>query len=82
MTNLSVHQMRVFNVFKAKNSDIPIEDIYCMVYGHAEANRAGVTVRDMQMKLAPTFKSINKKLKNGRIEVGALKQTYRYSTGD
>lgn len=84
--NFTVHQQRVLDAFSKKDTDVAIGKIYAHVYDLPLKHVcAGHTVREMQQKLAPTFKVINDKLykANGTyllIEPGNTKQTYRLST--
>jgi len=59
-----------------KDTDIDIAVLYHRVYGDA----GHASARDMQMKLAPIFATINEKLTRGLIEPGNVKRTYRYSS--
>lgn len=75
------HQQKVLDSLKPRNKDIPISKIFLAVYGIAAWREKGITIRDMQQKLAPTFAEINSKLKEPHIiKPGFFKQTYRYST--
>lgn len=72
---LSSHQDKVFAAFHRFNTDIDIAVLYTRIYGDA----GQMTARDMQQKLAPTFKAINCKI-SGVIEPGETKRTYRLNT--
>jgi len=71
---LTEHQEEVLNAVLPLDTDKPIRDIYMTVYGDPSDN---MSVRNMQQKLAPTFKAINEKISNVKIIPGKLKQTYR-----
>lgn len=71
---LTKHQEKILKAFDALNTDIDIVVLYTRIYGDPGL----MTVRDMQMKLAPQFAVMNKKLE-GLIELGEIKRTYRYT---
>lgn len=76
-STFSEHQVRVFDAFHIKDTDINIAVLYYRVYG----DPGRLTIRDMQQKLAPTFDAMNKKWFNGwKIVPGETKQTYRLAT--
>lgn len=76
MTSVSVHQQKVLDAFHALDTDIDIVVLYTRVYG----DPGQLSVREMQQRLAPTFRLINTRLPNCRIELGDVKRTYRRTT--
>lgn len=78
--DLSPLQEKIYKAFKAKDEDVTIRAVYCMVYGHEARRAQGTTQRIMQQKLAPNIALLNEKLEGGRIEPGKLKGTYRLNT--
>jgi hypothetical protein len=78
---LSAHQQKVLAAFTRKDTDIDIVVLYMRVY---DFPKHYPSVREMQQKLAPTFKQINDKLYADKgayllIEPGNIKRTYRLS---
>ena len=74
-------QQKVFDILDTKpNTDVPLHDLYNVVYGGGQSDLFPPTNRDMQQKMGPLFARINAKLKRGRIEPGLIKQTYRLTT--
>lgn len=73
---LTEHQKKVLATFDKKNTDIDIAVLYTRIYG----DPGHISAREMQQKLAPTFKVINEKLAKGSIEPGDTKRTYRFNT--
>lgn len=82
MKELSQHQQDTLDAVSPADTDIDIAVIYTRVYGDPGV----LSAREMQQKLAPTFKAVNDKLaenketKKCRIEPGDTKRTYRYTT--
>jgi hypothetical protein len=74
-------QQKVFDILDTKpNTDVPLHDLYNVVYGEGQSDLFPPTNRYMQQKMGPLFARINAKLKRGRIEPGLIKQTYRLTT--
>jgi hypothetical protein len=75
---LSPNEQKVWAAFDKRETDIDIAVLYMRVYGDPSS---AMTSRDMQMRLGPVFRSINKKLAKARasitIQPGVIKRTYR-----
>lgn len=87
MGKLTELQQRVFDVLDKKpNTDVQITVLFDAAYPLTcdwtdEENPIEYPpIRDMQQKLGPLLSRINRKLKNGRIEPGVIKRTYRLNT--
>jgi len=88
MAPLSDLQQRVYDVLAAApNTDVPIYLLYEAAYRtnvHRIQNGTlilGLRPRVMQQRLGPVVARINEKIESGgRVEPGALKQTYRLAT--
>lgn len=80
MMKLTEHQQRVREAFDREETDIDVAVIYTRVYGDA----GHLNVRQMQMKLAPSFAALNNKLKEAgsklKVQVGVVKRTYRLTS--
>lgn len=81
-SKLSPLQQKVFDLLDKKpNTDVHLGDLFEAAY---RDERGGMRLsyylldnRERQQKMGPLFARINSKLKNGKIEPGLLKQTYR-----
>lgn len=82
VTELTYHQTRVLQAFRKENTDYDIAELFYRVYSYTmyDENTGVRAYRIMQQKIAPTFKTINRKIKGGRIVPGKLKRTYRLDT--